>query len=199
MAPIFVSHQNGISVTNLAHGPYILENLCIPGLKICRLPKISSRWRSWLRHCATSRKVTGSILDGVIEIFHWHNPPGRTMTLGLTQLLTEMSTRYSSWGWRRPVNRADNLTTFMCQFSWNLGASTSSKTQGMYRPLMWLFYLYLKFRVKLWIETYFVQLWTIKYDKPFRNISEESQTGLFYISCNLLLFRFILEMLRLAG
>ena len=28
------------------------------------------RWRNWLRHCATSRKVAGSILDGVIGIFH---------------------------------------------------------------------------------------------------------------------------------
>ena len=35
-----------------------------------------TRWRSWLRHCATSRKVAGSIPDGVIEIFHWHNPSG---------------------------------------------------------------------------------------------------------------------------
>jgi len=31
------------------------------------LPK---RWRSWLRHCATSRKVVGSIPDGVDGIFH---------------------------------------------------------------------------------------------------------------------------------
>jgi len=29
-----------------------------------------TRWRSWLRHCATSRKVAGSIPDGVIEFFH---------------------------------------------------------------------------------------------------------------------------------
>ena len=29
-----------------------------------------SRWRSCLRHCATNRKVAGSIPDGVIEIFH---------------------------------------------------------------------------------------------------------------------------------
>jgi hypothetical protein len=34
---------------------------------------------SWLRHCATSRKVAGSIPDGVIEIFHLHNPSGVTM------------------------------------------------------------------------------------------------------------------------
>ena len=56
------------------------------------------RWRSWLRHCATSQKVTGSIPDGVIGIFHWHNPSGRTMALGLTQPLTEMSTGNISWG-----------------------------------------------------------------------------------------------------
>jgi hypothetical protein len=29
-----------------------------------------SRWRSCLRHCATSRKVAGSIPDGVTGIFH---------------------------------------------------------------------------------------------------------------------------------
>ena len=55
-------------------------------------------WRSWLRHCATSRKVAGSIPDGVIGIYHGHNPSDRTMTLGSTQPLTEMSTRNISWG-----------------------------------------------------------------------------------------------------
>jgi hypothetical protein len=29
-----------------------------------------TRWRGWLRHCATSRKVAGSIPDHVIGIFH---------------------------------------------------------------------------------------------------------------------------------
>ena len=32
--------------------------------------KWGTRCRSWLRHCATSRKVAGSIPDGVIGIFH---------------------------------------------------------------------------------------------------------------------------------
>jgi hypothetical protein len=36
-----------------------------------------------LRHCATNRKVAGSIPDGVIGIFHWHNPSGRTTSLGV--------------------------------------------------------------------------------------------------------------------
>ena len=35
----------------------------------------------------------GSIPGGVIEIFHLHNPSGRTMALGSTQPLTEMSKR----------------------------------------------------------------------------------------------------------
>ena len=43
-------------------------------------------------------KVAGSILVGFSVIFHWHNPSGRTMALGLTQPLTEMSTRNISWG-----------------------------------------------------------------------------------------------------
>ena len=55
-------------------------------------------WRSWLRHCATSRKVASSVPNGVIGIFHWHNPSGRTVALGLTRSLTEMNTRNISWG-----------------------------------------------------------------------------------------------------
>jgi hypothetical protein len=55
-------------------------------------------WSSWLRHCATSRKVAGSIPDSVIRYFNWHNPSGRTMVLGSTLPLTEMSTRNISWG-----------------------------------------------------------------------------------------------------
>jgi hypothetical protein len=52
----------------------------------------------WLRYHATNRNVTGSIPDGVTEIFHCHNPSDRTMDLGSTQPLTEMSTRSISLG-----------------------------------------------------------------------------------------------------
>jgi hypothetical protein len=55
-------------------------------------------WRSWWKHCATNQKVPASIPDGVVRIFHWHNPSGRTMALGLTEPLTQMSTRNISWG-----------------------------------------------------------------------------------------------------
>ena len=43
-------------------------------------------------------EVAGSIPDGVIGIFHGHNPSDRTTALGSTQPLTEMSTRRISWG-----------------------------------------------------------------------------------------------------
>ena len=48
----------------------------------------------WLRCCATNRKVAGSIPDDVIGIFH----SDRTMVLGSTQPVTEISTRRISWG-----------------------------------------------------------------------------------------------------
>ena len=42
---------------------------------------------------ALQTEVAGSIPDGVIGIFHWHNPSVRTI-----QSLTEMSTIGISWG-----------------------------------------------------------------------------------------------------
>jgi hypothetical protein len=50
-----------------------------------------------LRDSATSRKVAGSIPYGFIVIFRRLNPSGRTMALGSTQLLTEMSIGDLPW------------------------------------------------------------------------------------------------------
>ena len=57
-----------------------------------------TRWGSLFRQCATSQKVARSIPDGIIVIFHWLNPSGRTLALGSTQSLTEMNTWNISWG-----------------------------------------------------------------------------------------------------
>ena len=65
-----------------------------------------TRWHSWLRRCATSRKVAGSIPDGVIGIFHWHNPSCRTMALGSTQ----RPGIFPGWGWSKD-GRCVGLTT----------------------------------------------------------------------------------------
>ena len=41
------------------------------------------------------------------------------------------------------MRRPDNLTTFVCRSSWNLGASTSWNPLGLSNPVMGLLYLYL--------------------------------------------------------
>ena len=99
-------------------------------------------WRILLRHCATSRKVPGSIPDGVTGIFHWHNPSGHILALGLTQPLTEMSTMIIYWGVKVAGAYGWQPCTFMCRLSSNLGASTSWNPQGLSRPVMGLLYLY---------------------------------------------------------
>ena len=98
-----------------------------------------TRWYNWLRHCAISRKIAGSIPDYVIGIFHWRNPSGRIIALGLTQLLTEKITRNIS---------------LLCRLSWNLGASISCKPQGLSRPVMGLLYFYFSWRLWDNVEKY---------------------------------------------
>ena len=66
----------------------------------------------------------GSIPVGVTRIFHWHNPTGYTISLGLTQPLTE---------------RTGNLTTIMCQVFWKWESQP---------PAQGLLFLYLD--KKLW-------------------------------------------------
>jgi hypothetical protein len=58
---------------------------------------------------ATSRKVAGSSPDEV-DFFNWPNPSSRTMALGSTQPVTEMSTRNLPVVKGRPARKADNLT-----------------------------------------------------------------------------------------
>jgi hypothetical protein len=69
-----------------------------PEISVNNYQHMGLQWRSWLGHCAANQKVVGLIPDGVIGIFHWHNPFSCTMALGSTQPLTEMSTRNISWG-----------------------------------------------------------------------------------------------------
>jgi len=76
-----------------------------------------------------------------LEIFHWNNPSGRTMALGLNQPLTEMGTRNIPWWVKVAGAWADSLTTFMCRLSWNIGVSTSWNPQGLSRPEMGDLYL----------------------------------------------------------
>jgi hypothetical protein len=60
-----------------------------------------------------SRKAAGWIPDEVINFFfNLPNPSSRNIAMGLTQSLTEISTRRSFWegGKTRPALKANNLT-----------------------------------------------------------------------------------------
>jgi len=57
----------------------------------CRI----TRWRVWLRHCATRRKVAGSTPDKIIGILHLHNPSGRTVVLGVDSASNKSKYRVS--------------------------------------------------------------------------------------------------------
>jgi hypothetical protein len=70
----------------------------------------------WLKHYATSQKVVGSIPDEVIGFFNWPNPSNRNMVLGLTQPITEMSTRNLPEDKGQTVHTADSLTT-ICELN----------------------------------------------------------------------------------
>ena len=95
-----------------------------------------TRWRSQLRHCASSRP------EGVNGIFRWHNPSGRTMAMGWTQAATEMRTINSKGGWcleltNVPPSCADCLEIWEPQPPGTLGACP-----GLYRDcLAFTFYL----------------------------------------------------------
>jgi hypothetical protein len=86
-----------------------------------------------------SSKVAGSIPDGVIGIFHWHNPSCRSMALGWTQPLTERVPGIFPRGQWRPLLRADNLTNLMCRLSWNSGSLELLEPSGSVHGLLYLY------------------------------------------------------------
>jgi len=64
------------------------------------------------------------------------------MALGSTQPLTDMSTRITSWGQRRPVGKADNLPP-SCAVVTKSGTLNFLEPSGHLGPVMGLLYLLL--------------------------------------------------------
>jgi hypothetical protein len=73
------------------------------GLHVCNMTHLISRhlfgnfnntgMAQWLRRCAASRTVPGSIAGGVTGFFSDISPSDRSMVLGSTQPLVKISTR----------------------------------------------------------------------------------------------------------
>jgi hypothetical protein len=94
-----------------------------------------------------------------LEIFRWHNPSDRTVTLRSTQPVTEMSTRRISWGkcgwqpYHLPVPLSWNLGTLT---SWNpLGHSSPVTGQHyLFDALSWVFYNFSKHLTNMLLEDF---------------------------------------------
>jgi hypothetical protein len=76
-----------------------------------------------------------------VDFFNLPNPSSRTMTLGSTQPLTEMSTRKLPGSKKRPARRAENLAAIYEPNVWNVGASTSRNPKGLHGLYLTLPYL----------------------------------------------------------
>jgi hypothetical protein len=82
-------------------------------------------WCIWLRYCATSRKVTGSIPDGDNGIYHWHLLPAPLLSWGRLRLKQKWVSEIfpiSEYGWQ-------------CRMSRNREASVFWNPQGLSRAV----------------------------------------------------------------
>jgi hypothetical protein len=82
-------------------------------------------------------KFAGSIPDEVIGIFNLPNPSSRTVVVGSTQPLTEMSTRNLPGGKGRPARKADNPTAIYEPIVYTKcgGSLDVSQSYGTPRPV----------------------------------------------------------------
>jgi hypothetical protein len=81
-----------------------------------------------------------------VDFFSLPNPSRRTMALGSTQPLTEMSTGYVPGGKKRPARRADNLAAIYKPNVWKCGEpqppatpSASTACTGITLPYLYLY------------------------------------------------------------
>jgi hypothetical protein len=79
-------------LTITSHRGKECKEFYIYGLYILSWHDTHVMYCSLFRHYASSRNVGGLILDEVTGFFNFPNPSSRTVTLGSTQLLTEIGT-----------------------------------------------------------------------------------------------------------
>jgi hypothetical protein len=107
------------------------------------VPNWGRRWCSWLRNCATRRKVAGFIPDGAIGIFRWQSFRALLWSWGRLSLEQKRVPGISPGG---KDGRCVGLTTLppSCADCLKiLGASTCWSPRGLSGPVEGELYLYL--------------------------------------------------------
>jgi hypothetical protein len=108
----FIKIRLGVLVLTLAHRhAFILCTLCKEHIIIfiCSSPEARGSVVGWGTMPQAGSPLVRFPMRS-LRIFNWPNPSSRTMALGPTQPLTEMSTRNLPRGKGRPARGADNLT-----------------------------------------------------------------------------------------
>jgi hypothetical protein len=114
------------------------------------LPKEYYQLSVWLRNC--SLVGWGTMLQAgkspvrvpnEVDFFSLPKPSSRTMALGSTQPLTEMSTRNLPGGRIRPSHRADNLAAICEPNVWKCESFNLSQPKGPPRPVQGKLYLFI--------------------------------------------------------
>ena len=103
------------------------------------------------------QKVAGSIPNGVIGIFHWHNPSDRIMALGLTQPLADMSTRNIAWGVKAAGAQcwqSYHLHVPIVLKSWRLSFLAPSGPAQARNGIALLLHKWYLFTKKMWIKLF---------------------------------------------
>jgi hypothetical protein len=67
--PLLRENPLTIKKSRYSHYLFTIIGMTLCFIDSCLFIKTKAQWRSWLRHCATSRKVAGSISDGVTGMF----------------------------------------------------------------------------------------------------------------------------------
>ena len=109
----------------VAHAFLFLE--IIQQILLCPSARRVNLRPNWLKRYVTSWKVTGFSPIGSLRFYI-------QLTLGSTQSVAEMSTRYIFWG---PVRRTVNLANLMCRLSRNTGSRSLLEHYGTVKACTW--------------------------------------------------------------